>query len=487
MKTLILSFAAMLLCFVCSAGVLYISHRGESADAPENTMAAFRLAWERGTDGIECDVHRTADGEVVVIHDGDTGRVAGTKLPVARSSAEELRKLDVGSFRGRQFAGERLPLFSELLTAMPGKGLVYIELKDREPGLAEAVAALVRRHGKGPEQVRFISFHADAVRAMKELLPEYRAYFLAGLSWDAEKKRLKQDLDEMVKTAKEAKADGVDLSFGIFWDEALVKKFRDAGLEVHCWTVDDPVLAEHARKLGVDSITSSRLRYYGYRAAFEAAGFAPEFHPFFSDAYLTRLYAGRGKSRLLAAAALVRRFAASTRLPEKLLIEYELLPELPYGIEARFLRGRRYVLNFDDDVWIKYEGRGRLADKYDRLVAGACGVVCANDLLLEKVLKFNPDAVKIPTAVDLDAFPLQAEKFPRFTIAWIGTPVTYSYLERHAEALRAMSRAAEFELLVIAKKSLGPRAVPGVRMRFEEWSPENEAALERLLDSLALS
>ena len=52
---------------------------------------------------------------------------------------------------------------------------------------------------------------------------------------------------------------------------------------------------------------SSRLRYYGYRAAFEAAGFAPEFHPFFSDAYLTRLYAGRGKSRLLAAAALVRR------------------------------------------------------------------------------------------------------------------------------------------------------------------------------------
>ena len=144
---------------------------------------------------------------------------------------------------------------------MPGKGLVYIELKDREPGLAEAVAALVRRHGKGPEQVRFISFHADAVRAMKELLPEYRAYFLAGLSWDAEKKRLKQDLDEMVKTAKEAKADGVDLSFGIFWDEALVKKFRDAGLEVHCWTVDDPVLAEHARKLGVDSITSNRARF----------------------------------------------------------------------------------------------------------------------------------------------------------------------------------------------------------------------------------
>ena len=104
MKTLILSFAAMLLCFVCSAGVLYISHRGESADAPENTMAAFRLAWERGTDGIECDVHRTADGEVVVIHDGDTGRVAGTKLPVARTLGVDQRTRNRARFRMNRVA-----------------------------------------------------------------------------------------------------------------------------------------------------------------------------------------------------------------------------------------------------------------------------------------------------------------------------------------------------------------------------------------------
>lgn len=222
---------------------------------------------------------------------------------------------------------------------------------------------------------------------------------------------------------------------------------------------------------------SSRLRYYAYRAAFESAGFAPEYHPFFSDSYLERLYAGRGKSRLLAIAALLRRIAVSANLPERMLIEYELLPELPYAVESRFLRNRRYVLNFDDDVWIKYEGRKHLKGKYDRLIEGACGVVCANDLLLERVLKHNPLAVKIPTAVDLAAFPLRAEKFPRFTVAWIGTPVTYSYLERHAEALRAMARTEAFELLVVAKKNLCTRAIPGVRMRFEDWSLENEAVL----------
>ncbi|MBS1369408.1 MAG: glycosyltransferase family 4 protein [Lentisphaeria bacterium] len=222
---------------------------------------------------------------------------------------------------------------------------------------------------------------------------------------------------------------------------------------------------------------SSRLRYFSYCDAFESAGFAPRFNAFFSDAYLERLYAGRGKSRLLAAGALLRRLAAAARLPERLLIEYELLPELSYGVESRFLRGRRYVLNFDDDVWLKYEGRGSLAEKYDLLIAGASGVVCANDLLVEKALKRNPNVIKIPTAVDLNGFPAQVQKFPRFTVAWIGTPVTYRYLELHAEALKSMSLAVDFELLVIAKAALEEQAIPGVRMRFVDWSAEEEGEL----------
>lgn len=223
---------------------------------------------------------------------------------------------------------------------------------------------------------------------------------------------------------------------------------------------------------------SSRLRYFDYRKAFEAAGFAPHYHPFFPDAYLKKLYAGEGKSRLLAGGALLRRFAsAAVHLPKRLLIEYELFPELPFGVEAHFLRNRRYVLNFDDDVWLKYEGRGSLAEKYDRLVANAAGVVCANDLLLEKARKHNPNVIKIPTAVNLDAFPAQARKFPDFTVAWIGTPVTYEYLERHAEALQSMALAVDFELLVIARKDLQSRAIPGVNMRFADWSEEKEGGL----------
>ena len=78
---------------------------------------------------------------------------------------------------------------------------------------------------------------------------------------------------------------------------------------------------------------SSRLRYYAYRAALEEGGFAVRMLPFFGRAYLKRLYGGGGKSRWLAAAALLRRLAALPGLPERLLIEYELLPSLPAGVE----------------------------------------------------------------------------------------------------------------------------------------------------------
>ena len=223
---------------------------------------------------------------------------------------------------------------------------------------------------------------------------------------------------------------------------------------------------------------SSRLRYYLFRNALENGGFRPEYHPFFRAAYLRRLYAGQGKSRLLAAGALLRRLALLPRLPERLLVEYELLPELSAACELKFLRRHRYILNFDDNVWEKYAAQPRLAGKYDELIRRADGVIAANDFLLERVAALNPNAIKIPTVVDLGAYdPAGVKKFPRFTVGWIGTPVTYSYLEQAAGALRTMSRAADFELLVIARRDLEARAIPGVRMRFADWSADAEAGL----------
>ena len=220
---------------------------------------------------------------------------------------------------------------------------------------------------------------------------------------------------------------------------------------------------------------SSRCRYYLYENALRAAGFDVRFHPFFRSGYLKRLYAGGGKSRLLAAGALCRRLLELPGFGEALLVEYELFPNLPWGFEARYLSRRRYVLNFDDNVWEKYRGNPRLEGKYDRLIRGAAGVIVANGFLEERVRALQPETVMIPTVVDLDNYPAAAEKFPRFTVGWIGTPVTYRYLELHAGTLRRMAAAADFELLVIARRELESRALPGVPMRFIDWSAETEA------------
>src|SRR4029453_13086438 len=91
---------------------LVLGHRGASADAPENTLAAFRLARAQGADGVELDVRRCATGEVVVIHDGDARRTAGAPLRIAEAPLAALRALDAGAWKGERFRGERIPLLA---------------------------------------------------------------------------------------------------------------------------------------------------------------------------------------------------------------------------------------------------------------------------------------------------------------------------------------------------------------------------------------
>src|SRR5688572_19130995 len=95
--------------------VEFIGHRGASFDAPENTVAAIKLAWEQKADGAEFDVYLTKDGKVAVIHDATTKRTAGADLKVAGSTLTELRALDVGRWKGEKFTGEKIPTLDEML------------------------------------------------------------------------------------------------------------------------------------------------------------------------------------------------------------------------------------------------------------------------------------------------------------------------------------------------------------------------------------
>lgn len=109
---------------------LIIAHRGASGEAPENTLAAFRLALEQGSDGIELDVHLSKDGHLIVIHDDNIKRTTNGEGLVGDLTLAELKKVDAGSWFDKKFSGEKIPLLEEVLNMIPEHIFVNVEIKN---------------------------------------------------------------------------------------------------------------------------------------------------------------------------------------------------------------------------------------------------------------------------------------------------------------------------------------------------------------------
>src|SRR6266496_640164 len=108
---------------------IVFAHRGASAHAPENTIAAFELALAQNADAIELDVKLTADGHVVVIHDSTVDRTTGSRGRVKDLSLAQLRSLDAGSFFSEKYRGEKIPTLEEVLEAVGKRTIINVELK----------------------------------------------------------------------------------------------------------------------------------------------------------------------------------------------------------------------------------------------------------------------------------------------------------------------------------------------------------------------
>ena len=152
---------------------LVIAHRGASAAAPENTLAAFELAAKQGADAIELDVDRTRDDQLVVMHDATIDRTTDGRGRVSDLTTEEIRRVDAGMWKGSAFKGERVPLLEEVLTAVGQRLLINIEIKSmtvRGHGLEVKVAALIKRFDL-LDRVIVSSFNPFALRRMQQAEP----------------------------------------------------------------------------------------------------------------------------------------------------------------------------------------------------------------------------------------------------------------------------------------------------------------------------
>ncbi len=240
---------------------LLVAHRGASAEAPENTLAAFRLAWQRGADAIEGDFWLSKDGEIVCIHDATTERVSASNLRVKDSTLAELRRLDVGIYRGPGFKGERIPTLDEVLNTVPEHGRIFIEVKCG-PEIVPALKEVLGRAKFPSSQVAVISFDSMVIHEVRRRMPHIAAHWLTGYERDKESGEWHPTEEEVLATLKRIQASGLDTHANLeIVDAGFVQRLRANKLEVHCWTVNDPLKALKLRELGVDSITTDRPRW----------------------------------------------------------------------------------------------------------------------------------------------------------------------------------------------------------------------------------
>jgi len=230
---------------------LVIAHRGASAQAPENTLAAFEKGVELGADAVEIDVHLTRDDRVVVMHDGTLDRTtSGTGL-IYQRTLREIKRLDAGRWFDRGFTGERVPTLEEALDLLRTRAVALIEVKPN--GIARSVVDVVRQV-KAVEHVVLQSFHPGTVRAIGELDPRIPTALLAVRPGGARPRRRGRS---MVKRAAKAGANALSVRYpGL--DPRTVEEIHRRAMTLWVWTVDDEEDMRTMIEAGVDGIITNR-------------------------------------------------------------------------------------------------------------------------------------------------------------------------------------------------------------------------------------
>jgi glycerophosphoryl diester phosphodiesterase len=224
------------------------------AYAPENTAPSFEEGWKRGADAVECDVHLSKDGRLVVMHDETLDRCTSGKGFIKDRPWAAIRRLDAGTWFHRKFKGVRPWLLKDLLAwardkkSKTGAPLqVIVEIKNepvRYAGIAEAVAALLSKE-KFAERATVISFDHGAVKKIKRLNKKVRAGIL-----------FSHPLPDL---AARMAATGADALFPRYTlvTPSLLKLARRRGWFVGTWTVNEPKDMKRLLRLGVDAVASN--------------------------------------------------------------------------------------------------------------------------------------------------------------------------------------------------------------------------------------
>ncbi|MFC2948242.1 glycerophosphodiester phosphodiesterase [Virgibacillus sediminis] len=221
------------------------AHRGASGYSPENTMPAFQLAYEMGTDGIETDVQLTKDGIPVLIHDEQVKRTTNGRGYIKDLTFEEVKRLDAGSWFSSRFTGASIPSLEEFLEWIEDKPLyLNIELKNNKieySNLEAIVYDMVLRYGL-QQHCTLSTFNPESIKKIKKIGTSISAALLTS----------KAEVNP-VTFAGNLGADAIHIKYRLF-DESVVKEGKTKGMPVRVYTVNKSAHILRCLKLQADGI-----------------------------------------------------------------------------------------------------------------------------------------------------------------------------------------------------------------------------------------
>ena len=232
--------------------VVFVAHRGASGrgHSPENTLPAFKEAIYIGVDCVECDVHCTKDGQIVVMHDATLDRTTNSKGNIADMTLEEIKKADAGSWFSSEFAETRIPTLGELLEITKGKVINVVEIKAEN--ITEKVISEVEK-AKAINDVILQSFSLQTVKAIQGLNPKIPRALLIGGQLPINKM---SGIMSLIQQTLEVGATTLNVTSRIV-SRKLINEVHKRAMGIWVWTVDDEVEMKKLIKMGIDGITSN--------------------------------------------------------------------------------------------------------------------------------------------------------------------------------------------------------------------------------------
>ncbi len=235
---------------------IFIAHRGESLDAPENTLESINLAWERNADAVEIDIRLTGDNKIVVIHDANTKRVSGVYNKVSSQSMNELRKLNVGKYKGDYRNNVKIPSLEEVLDIVPANKKLFIEIKCG-PEILNPLRIELNESGLKSNQIKLMGFNFDTIKIAGNIFKEYGILWLRIYGKNF-LRYLKLNINEIINIALKNEFEGLSFKYSKMIDHKFISLVKESGLKIYVWTVNDIETAEKLIDYGIDGIISDR-------------------------------------------------------------------------------------------------------------------------------------------------------------------------------------------------------------------------------------